>query len=60
MNFHLAFLLYPGAIFLFVFQNLFGKNFDFNEFRKGKFEIYSYITSLVLYLLLFYFLKNKI
>lgn len=58
MNLHLAFLLYSGAFFLFFCQKLFGKNFDFNEFKKGKFEKYSYFTSIIMYLVLFYFIKK--
>lgn len=58
MNWHFAFLLYPGAILLFLCQKFLGRNIEFNEFKKGKFENYSYFTSVIMYLILFYSLKK--
>lgn len=58
MNLHLAFLLYPEAILLFFCQKFLGKNFELNDFKKGKFESYSYFSTVIMYLLLFYSFKK--
>lgn len=58
MNFHLAFLIYPGAILLFAVIRIFNSQITFEEFEKGKYQTYSILISVIIYLLIFVNLKH--
>lgn len=58
MNFHLAFLLYPGALILFFAAKIFKNDTQFKSFSQGKYQNFSYLLSIIIYLLIFYSVKK--